>query len=256
MSKSVSNRALLTPPHYASLAPIGLLAAGDWFEIIAALIFFLVTGVAQWLQKRSQERRGIPTTQTEEPETLPDSWADTGRTPPPIRTEQPMPRDFDIEEQLRRLLNPGQPPEPPPLPPRLPPTQSRSFDEEPEAVPWESREVPSRPMASFEEADAAYDRGAQVESTIARRLSSASQLAGASTAFQHASEISGTVSARMREVLGKAATPAPSTALMLGSRTSAAAQALSNSLRNPATVRQAVLTSIVLQPPRALEPFP
>jgi hypothetical protein len=256
VGRSVSNGDFLTAPHYASLAPIGLLAAGDWFEIIAALIFFLVTGVAQWLQKRSQERRGIPTTQDEQPTTTPDPWADTESSPPPLRPGQPAPREFDIEEQLRRLLNPGQPPEPPPLPPRLPPPQPRSFDEEPEPEPWESREVPSRPMASFEEADAAYDRGAQVESTIARRLSAASQLAGASTAFQHASEISGTVSARMREVLGKAATPAPSTALMLGSRTSAAAQALSDSLRNPATVRQAVLTSIVLQPPRALEPFP
>jgi hypothetical protein len=256
VGRSVSNRDLLTPPRYASLAPIGLLAAGDWFEIIAALIFFLVTGVAQWLQKRSQERRGIPTTPNEQPESGTAPWNDAEDSPPPIRTGQPVPREFDIEEQFRRLLNPGQPPEPPPLPPRLPPTQPRSFDEEPEAVPWESREAPSRPLASFEEADAAYDRGAQVESTIARRLSSASQLASASTAFQHASEISGTVSARMREVLGKAATPAPSTALMLGSRTSAAAQALASSLRNPATVRQAVLTSIVLQPPRALEPFP
>jgi|GEM_PF-2894958 len=243
----------LASPRYASLAPLGLLAAGDWFEITAALIFFLVTGVAQWLQKRSQKSRGIPTSTNTE--TLPETWTDSGRTPPQVQTERPNPREFDIEEQLRRLLNPGQPPEPPPLPPRLPLTPPPRFDEEAESVSWESTDAPSRPLASFEKADAAYERGSKVEAAIARRLSSVGSLAHAASAFLHGSEIRDSVSARMLNAVGKTNAPAPSTANLLGSRTSAAAQSLSNTLRNRADVRQALLLSLILQPPRALEPY-
>lgn len=240
-------------PRYLAVAPVGLLAAGDWIEIIGALLFFLITGGVQWLQKRSQQRRGIPPT-TPETEAPPEPWSGTGRTPPPFRREETVPPEFDLEEQLRRLLNPGQPPAPPtlPSPPPLPPR----FDDEPDTVSWESADAPSRPLASLDQADSAYERGSQVEAMITRRLNAAGNLAGASAAFQHASQISGNVSARLRDALGKTSAPAPSTSLMLGSKTSAAAQALSDTLRNPASVKQAVLVSLILQPPKALEPFP
>lgn len=243
---------------FHSLAPLGLLAAGDWVEVVAALIFFLVTGVAQFLQKRAQQRRGLPPPQTGGGQTLPDTWGETGPARPPVQTGDSFPREFDIEEQLRRLLNPGQPTEPPPLPPRLPSEPTPRFEDEGEAetVSWESADAPSRPLASFEKADAAYERGANVEATIARRLGSVGDLAGAAAAFLHGSEIGGNVSARMRSAIGKTAAPAPSTAMLLGSRTSAVAQTLSDTLRTPAAVRQAVLLSIVLQPPKALEPSP
>jgi len=235
------------------LAPVVLLAAGDWVEVVAALLFFLITGVAQWLQKRSRERRGLPPETSEE--VLREPWADVPRTPPPIRRDdtESGSKPFDLEEQLRRILNPTAPPEPPPLAPALPTQHPPRFEEEPESRSWEEADLPSRPLANLESAENAYRRGAQVESNVASRLASASHLTSASEAFRNAAGLSQNVSSRLQEVLGKMAAPAPSTARLLGSTVSPAALALATTLHNPASARQAILTAFVLQPPKALE---
>lgn len=227
--------------------PAFLLADGDWIQVLAALIFFLVTGVAQWLQKRSRERQGLP------PEgTIGEPWV-----PPSTRTGDRPQAEPNLEEQLRRLLNPGMPPEPPPLPPPLPSSTSsyRRYDPElePESVSWEDAEAPSRPLSSFESADAAYQRGADLESTTSARLTTSSSLASAAAAVENASRLSEHIRTRLRGASDATASPAPSTARLLGSATSAEARSLAAVLRNPVTARQALLASIVLQPPKALE---
>lgn len=233
-----------------------LLAAGDWVEVVAALLFFLITGVAQWIQKRSRERRGLPP----EPagDVLQEPWADVPRIPPPLRREEgtPAPKPFDLEEQLRRILNPAPPPEPPPLPPSFPAPQPRSFEEAPESKSWEEVEAPSRSLANLDSAENAYQRGAQVESKVARRLASASHLASASAAFENAAGLSQNVSSRLQQVLGRMSAPAPSTARLLGSSVSPAALNIASTLHNHASARQAILTAFVLQPPKALERDP
>ena len=235
------------------LAPIVLLAAGDWVEVVAALLFFLITGVAQWLQKRSRERRGLPQEPSEE--VLREPWADVPRTPPPLRREdaESAPKPFDLEEQLRRILTPAAPPEPPPLPPSFPAPQPRRFEEAPESRSWEEADAPSRSLANLDSAENAYQRGAQVESKVANRLASASHFASASAAYKSAEALSQNVSSRLQKVLGRMSAPAPSTARLLGSSISPAALNIAATLHNHASARQAILTAFVLQPPKALE---
>src|SRR5690606_10530228 len=104
-----------------------ILAAAEWFEILAALIFLLVTAAAQALQKRFKNRG----------EELPDAESDAdippGQRPerhprPLLEADETLARD-NWEQQLRRLLEgeststapPVLAPSPPPQPtPRIP----------------------------------------------------------------------------------------------------------------------------------------
>ncbi|MBL9126356.1 MAG: hypothetical protein JNL97_01855 [Verrucomicrobiales bacterium] len=237
---------------------IPLLAAGDWFEVLAAVIVFVITGLAQWAQSRSKKKTGPVADASGETDAAPPPW---GSTPRPAAGDSPSaPNPFDLEEQLRRILNP-EPPTLPPPPPLAPPPLPRASERRPVAVDeesesWESAEAPSRRLASLDEADSAYQRGAGVESSAARKLSAASDLSRATSAFRHASELGLTVGSRLRGALDKTTEPAPSTARTLGSPTSAGARALSDVFRNRGSLRAAIFASTSLGRPKALEHEP
>lgn len=233
-----------------------LIAAGDWFEILAAVIVFLITGIAQWLQSRSRKKRGLP----QEPlgEVLEETWPPANPQPAPPR-ESPKPRPaLDLEEQLRRLFEPEPEPEPvePPTirqaPPRLPATP------EPESEGTPGSNSPARSAYTLEEATAAYSKGANVESTVARRLSAAGNFSRTANAMLHAQGLSESIATRLREHLDR--TPAPAQARSRGQRSFPTAlqnpATLASVLRNPASARQALLVSILIQPPKALETSP
>ncbi len=237
-----------------------LIAAGDWFEILAAVIVFLITGIAQWLQSRSRKKRGLP----QEPlgEVLEETWPPANPQPAPPR-ESPKPRPaLDLEEQLRRLFEPEpepEPVEPPPIrqaPPRLPPTP----EPESEGTPGSNR--PSRPVHTLEEASAAYAKGASVESKVARRLSAAGDFSRTANAMLNAQGLSESIATRLRDHLDRTtSTPrAQSHARTPGNRTTPAGvhnpATLASVLRKPASARQALLVSILIQPPKALETSP
>src|SRR5690606_23325092 len=82
-------------------------------EVVAALVFFIVTGIAQWLQKRSRERRGLDP----EPDVETDVFEDA--PPQPRETLRPSGKPADSmtraawEEHLRRMLTGEQPAVPP-----------------------------------------------------------------------------------------------------------------------------------------------
>ena len=131
-----------------------------------------------------------------------------------------------------------------------------SVDEEAEGEIREFEEAPSRPLASLDAADSAYQRGAQVESTVAHKLSAAGNFSRTAAAFRHASDISESVSSRLRRVHPKTAGPAASTADTLGSQTSRKARVMADLLGRPRTLQQAILASVIVARPKALEDHP
>lgn len=240
-----------------------LLAAADWFEILAALIFFLITGIAQWVQKRNQSRRPPPPH-------VPRESSPSYPQSPPESTE-------DWQEQLRRMLSgeetlaapprsrPATPPAslPPPLAPPPPtparqsnpesePTSPSWYEESEESPSWEERPAPERPLTTLPESTKAYERGAQVEATTGSRLTTAASLAAARQAFQQASKLHERVSSRMHAALARSEAhpslhPSPPA-------TSRPAQAsLREVLRRPDSARRAILVATLLARPKGLE---
>lgn len=249
----------------------GFFAAADWFEILAALIFFLITGIAQWVQKRMQQRRtpmGTGGRGTIEP---------LERPVPPRPVASPPPAE-DWQEQLRRMLTgeeesfppvrsqPAPPAAPPPPP--IPAARSTSRSAPPpltaapeeaaspwageidESFSWEDQPAPERPLTTLGEAQAAYERGSQVEAKTGSRLTTAASLAAAREAFQKASTLHTRVGHRMHSALARTEAPAASG---VGPKASSRATTLGALLHRPGSARQAMLLATILQPPKALE---
>lgn len=232
------------------------LAAADWFEILAALIFFLITGLAQWLQKRAREKKGLPS--ETEPDIFTGPGGEPGRGMPPVTEERrPVARD-DWEEQLRRLLEGEQRPAqtPPPLtpPPLEPPTApyaetARRARLETESR-WEPASSEETESVSLEEHEPAPSPKANVEWAAATRLSTASQLAAAAAAFRQASSLSDSIGNRLRQVHsrgGPTATTSPT-------RTrNPRVESVRSLFRQRQSLRQVVLATVILQPPKGLD---
>lgn len=229
------------------------LADADWVQIVAALIFFVITGIAQFLQKRARERQGLPP--IPDPETL-EMPAPLSREAPPYppRDERRSASD-DWEEQLRRLLEGERTPsEPPPmLTPGSPSTPSRvePVPAEQESVSWEDSSRPGEEAVSLEEAPAAAPLKSQEEWNAATRLRTEERLAVASNAFRQAANLHETTGARLRNVRARTTSPRSDTRVVRRPR-STTATAVTRMLRDPRTVRQAILVNAILQPPKGL----
>lgn len=222
-----------------------LLAAADWVQLVAVVLFFLISGVVQLIQKRAAEKRRLYN--PNQPRVPEAPVLQHGSPPPPVHEPAPIGRD-SWEDQLRRLLD-GEPLEepvsrpvaPPVSPPVLPPSSSPptparlqpTFDEEP--VPLESREIP----ASSD--DWAGMGGA--------RLNTAAKLAGAAAAYREASNLRTIIENRLRAARARSEEKA---SLARQGRRPKAAPAL-ELFRKPDTVRTAIIASTILQPPKALE---
>jgi hypothetical protein len=239
-----------------------MFSAADLFEVLAALILFLITGIAQWIQQRNRKARGLA------PEPGPPPFEDPyGRSAedlsPPAPAARPPAAAGDWEVQLRRLLE-GDPGPPPPLPPPLSspvalPTSSAppriGQGEHDETAPsWEEVEEPYRPLVTLDRAEAAANRGERLEAETDARMRGAVQLSTATHAIDHAANLHDTVAARMRGALAHTSRPSSgrgSSSMPL--RAAPAAAATLGLLRNTATVRQAFVASVVFQKPKALE---
>lgn len=219
------------------------LLADSWESLIAFVVILLLSGLSNWLR----QRKGVPPAAPEEEE---------AETPPPLRplrrareTEEPAPESappqtpFDLERELRRLFGeepaPPPPPPPPPLieaapaesaPPRLPtptPASTTSLD----ALP-----APSREIATLAEAEAAYQRASALDELARAKVEAARARAEAAKllAAQRRAEAAARLRGRPPEV-----------------------EAVLTALQSPRTARQAILATIILGPPKALdEPFP
>ncbi len=190
---------------------------------IITLVILAVSGLSTLLQKKRQERgdRQLPG----EPNRPVAPTTSRESTPPPSER-----KPFDLEEQLRRILEgdtPAQPeaprprpiqealPIPPPLPPLAPPPIVCAETEEPAA----------RAMGQLAESAQAYSRAAQLSEAATTRLRQVEAATEHARAAQPAGQRSG--------------------------RSLAVAAALAQ-LRTPETVQQAFITATILGPPKAL----
>lgn len=234
------------------------LAAADWFEILAALIFFLITGLAQWLQKRAREKKGLPS------ETEPDVFTGPGGEPaqgmPPVMEERrPVARD-DWEEQLRRLLEgeqrPAQPPPtltPTPLePPGSPYAETARRSRLETESSWDRTPSEDTESVSLEEHEPAPSPKANVEWAAATRLNTASQLAAAAAAFRHASSLSESVGTRLRQSHGRGGSTATTATSSPTRSRNPRVEPVRSLLRQRQTLRQVILASVILEPPKGL----
>lgn len=231
------------------------LLAADWFEVVAALVFLLITGAAQLLQKRGERRRRgepEPLEPDEYPEPVPDRES---HVPPAGERPRPMVR-ADWEEQLRRLLE-GEGPPPPASPPPPPPpivAQTQTPTHTPEFPPpllapppagVYRRPVPE-PSPVGEGAVAAQGAG-RIEEW---RQTTAQRLGDATAAIRSAGKIR-TRAIVLRVGAGRSAAKSSSSWHVRPAQ--AARPPMFDALRERETLRRAIIAATILNAPKALE---
>lgn len=237
-----------------------LFADADWVQIVAALIFFVITGLAQFLQKRSRERQGLP------PIPDPESTSEQPRSlldepPPTVRRDSRPASNIDWEDQLRRLLS-GEPPpvsNPPPVlhpAPEPSPGSRPSQEDREETVSWENSSRGSEEEISLEDAPPSPPLKSEQEWNTATRLHTEDRMAQAASAFRQAANLSEATSARLRSVRERTVSHKSSAPGLERPVAPAKAAAAIQMLRHPGSVRQAILLNAILQPPKALENHP
>jgi hypothetical protein len=196
-------------------------------QFFLTIAFVIMVAVFNWFKRRSQSEEP-PETGSERKFTPPNrpQRPQTGTVPPPI-APRPPPRKTNWEEELRRLLEGESTPAPPPVretapaPPPLP---------APTPVYTMPLPAPIRPVSVKQE----------------RRLPV--ELAELSAA--PASQLDERVAERLRQIANQVERHAVRPRAALASLEVAEALAL---VRNPRSLRSAVMASVILGPPKALQ---
>lgn len=219
----------------------GPLLAASIEGLIIVLIFAASSAFFSWLKKRGEAGRSQPA-----PPPIPGQR----EVPPPILPPQAQ----NWEEELRKLLQ-GVEPAPPPLPP--PPVivqQPRRVPPPPPMIspPPAEEESPAppmfQPMPVLNQSAEAFERARRLDETAAQEVDKGSTLAAAAQAFLVGSQLDDRMAEHMRQVTLR---PVGSTGVTSGERTAEATAAL-QLIRNPRSVRTAMIASVILGPPRAL----
>ncbi len=226
--------------------------------LITLLIFVGLSVLSSWLKNRNAEKGAddLPP-----PPRIP-------RRSRPNRPAQPASeqKTASWEEELRRLLEgespaapPPQPilverrvPEPPPLPPitqtpLIRTASRRAVVQEEESAEGGGRAV-NMPKLSQAASTQAY--ASQVDERAGERLRQGGAFAAANASFARASQLHELTAARMRHVSEQ--TPARMAVTTRVSRTSEGVR-VSAMLRDPESVRTAIVASIILGRPKAME---
>ena len=238
--------------------PDARLFAANVEGAIILLVLWLLSALFNWIKRRAEEKQsGAPAPAPPRP----------GEHPAPATAPAPAAKTW--EEELKRLLE-GESPSstPPPPPPVAPPlivtvpppvlapartparatTTRRTAAAEPIS---EDSEGPSRPLATLRESEAARRRTGSLERRTGERLQKAQALATAEAAYSSASQLHERVAARMRHVVDHTSEVGASP--LETRRHHPAATATLALLQSPQSARQAIVTALVLAPPKALE---
>jgi hypothetical protein len=206
--------------------------------VIGLLVFFAIAAVSSWLKKR---QRGDH---------------ETGPAPPPPRRPGSKPAGW--EEELRRLLEGDEPTSPPPMPPRPPPVPTvpapkRVFTPPKAVTPAEEMERGlAVELPTLTQSAQSYQRASQLEQQVEQFMQRRAALSTSAAAFERASQLDVKVSEHLRQVVEQTPTPARVPGRRLWVRSPDAAQAVAL-LRHPPSLRSALLASVILGPPKALE---
>ncbi len=201
-------------------------------SLLVTVAVLAITAISSWLQKKGQ---------TEDPDSLGDEWKNIKRQRPehPPRMDstsspsRPVP-GIDWEKELRRFLGGEAPSAPPPIPPpvvvqqpsRPPPLLSKSKPKSSRpVVAVEPDEGPSRILSTLTEAASAYEKAQRLHEKVAGRMRKTDKQTQTHKAA----------------IPGHAKRVAPEIASVV------------SLLRSPHTARHAVVASLILSPPKALE---
>ncbi len=213
-------------------------------KLLIILAFVLLPALSNWLKKRSEQSQR---------DKLPDSGnvSSPPRRPPqtsgpPPAAPRPRPaKAFDWEEELRRLLE-GEAAPPIPPPSRPPPIIIEKLPPEPAPVPaMERREAPVAPPVRF---PSPLPKPAAPVAQPVEMPARLAQLAEADRVYEEARQLP----ERVAELLHQVAEPGAKPAVTQAAELSDAAVGV-RLLRNPHTVRQAFVASLVFGPPKSLE---
>ncbi len=197
-------------------------------QLLIAVVVIAISGLSNWLQKRRQGELEKPFENEAAPPAPPQG---ARRAAPPDAPKRPV---FDLDEELRRLLG-GEPPiasEPPrPVvietkpPPKITPTP----------VP-----VPVARKVDYTES----------EEPAAREMG---RLPQAAQAHLRAESLSETISARMAAVDPHGMHPRQAAPVAWTSASPPNLTMVLKQLRHPASIKQAVLASMIIGRPKSLE---
>lgn len=226
--------------------------------LITLVIFIAISALSTWLKNRNPEGTddSLPP-----PPRIPRR-GEQNRPAQPAREAKPV----SWEEELRRLLEnetpaapPAKPivaerraPEPPPIPPAVltppPVPQKRRFvAEESESADDGGLAVD---MPTLARAESSQSYASQIDDRAAEKLRQGGAFAEANASFARASQLHELTAARMRHVTEQ--TPAMMAVKTRASRTSEGAR-VSAMLRHPESVRTAIVASVILGKPKAME---
>lgn len=228
----------------------GLLALSGGF-IAFILILVALSALFDWIKKKSQEGA------TDSLDPYVYRPKKTGETNMATEPNRPL---SDWEEEINRLLRgeTAPPPPPPSFPPQglrrsPPPLPTHPCD--PLIAETEGRAEEPVPtyLASMERPDAAYDRGSHLEDRVRARLADVSDRSETQAAMARAGSIDDRVAARLAAAGNLRSAQRSAPASPARSNTRAELQAVVDALRSPAHARGAMVASIILGPPKALE---
>ena len=201
-------------------------AAGLFDSPWVIVAFVVISGIANWLSKRRQEKQAGP----------PDHPAD-GEEPSPA--SRPPPGEFNLEETLRRLM--GEEP-PPPAPPLLPPALPGPA-EEPFPPQWTRKiETAAGKAAARQPANPSVPviRPPIVMPSVSLATRAASQ------AVEQAERRFATLSEQARH---------PATVVThTRQRHSRSGPRITSRWRDKSSVRRAFVASLVFAPPKSIDP--
>ena len=243
----------------AFCATTSALFAASVEGMIVLLVLYLISAFFNWIKRRAEQKQS---------DALPSTSPRPGHPPAPATAPAPVTAAKTWEEELKRLLEgeapvfgspaPSPPPPvaapiivtvpPPVLAPARPSATRRAAAVEPMS---EESEAPSRPLATFRESESAYREGSSLDRRTAARLQKVEALATAEDAYGNAALLHDRVAARMRQVVAQTRDAAPTAPE--ARRQSAAAAATLAQLRGRASAQQAIVTALVLGPPKAME---
>ena len=204
-------------------------------KLILMVGFLVASAISSWMKKRKE-------TEGHQDLPAPAPRPRHASVPPPVQSEQ---KQVSWEEELRRLLQ-GEQAEPAPVPPPIivhetrrtvpPPLVRPEPEPEPEPV--------HRHRSVFE----VEEQPSPMDVDVQPRFQPLPELTESVQAYQQASQLDHTVEAHLRSVTQR---PVGSTSVQHKGIAPEAAVAVAM-LRNPRSARTAILTSLILGPPRAL----
>jgi len=208
-------------------------ATSGWEGLLVLVGFMVVSAIANWLKGKRQT--------SDETDTFPRE----SQPPSPGRQPVPRPRSraLDWEEELRRILgeeSPSPAPPPPIIPSQAPAPVARRVVVEPAP----------RTLATLEESSTAYRRAEQLDEKMEERVRQRAAMSESTAAYQLAATLDTKTEVQLRQV-----TESPVRLTRVARRGAVSPEIVQTVAlgRQPGTARQAILASVILGPPKALE---